>query len=86
MISLQRSNENSVAQLVPYGAGAFLLIGSQIMSFTYLTGGEIAVMRIFQMHRESKKHGRLVCLSVCIFYRLILNISSTALPWMIFFF
>lgn len=55
MISLQRSNENSVAQLVPYGAGAFLLYnGSQIISFTFLTGGEIAVMRISQMHKESK--------------------------------
>lgn len=58
MISLQRSNENSVAQLVSYGAGAFLLHnGSQIISFTYSTGGEIAVMTISQMHRESKKHG-----------------------------
>lgn len=84
MISMPGSNENSVAWLLPYGAGTFwFYTESHIISFTYLTGSEMAVMRTFQMQRvqkEKRKPGRQACLLTCIFSRLILNRSSTALP------
>lgn len=56
---LQRSNRNSrETRLAPYGADLlFLLTPNQIISFTYMTGGEGVIMRtcflFFFKHRDN---------------------------------